>query len=621
MFPYYDALANPEQKLINALLRIRRIKCDEAKPNCEKCTSTGRKCDGYTTSPSPATDSSTASPEAVSPKTTTGPITLTKVTTSSAPSAPWSAFTVTVPNDITNQMHAHPPLSSLHAFPIPSSMGRAFDYFVNCASADLAGPFCIQVWGQYVLGISAVSPAVQHGVVALSGFHEMQSSRRRRGVAVSSASKEESWRHYYLAVKETNRTVDAAQGGLRLSGTSKEEVLVSCAIFITIEVLLGNLKTAVRHLEGAYALLRTHFCRSRPSSINTANPQAGDTPTSFLRRDSPDTSPSPPPTPVYVDDQMADLIGFFARLDLQMLAFLPPGEYAAHKTSQHPISALPQIETPLLNPRSASLFRIIKDSLYWLRHVAVEWKYSACIPADVYEAQARFLRELQTWRADYFSGENEGCGYPGVVDGEFDDTSTIATTTTDPQTANLLLAHALTALKLRTALSPTETAFLAPDSLSIFSAILAHASTILSHRNHTTTTNSSNTTPPSAPSEATTTATFSSLVSVFSLEISTVEALYYTAIKCRDKVLRRRALELLRCAGREGVWDGGTMARVAGCVVGVEEESVRCSGEEGGLVSEVNFTVDTEGGIVEVDCGWFLAGKRRWRREGRVVVL
>lgn len=436
-------------------------------------------------------------------------------------------------------------------------------------------------------------------------------------MAVSSASKQESWRHYYLAVKETNRTVDAAQGGLRLSGTSKEEVLVSCAIFITIEVLLGNLKTAVRHLEGAFALLRTHFCRSRPSSAHAAIPQAKDTPGSSLRKDSPDTSPSPPPTPVYVDDQMADLIGFFARLDLQMLAFLPRGEYAAHKASQKPISALPQIETPLPNPRSASLFRIVKDSLYWLRHVAVEWKYSASIPADVYDAQARFLLELQTWRVENFPDQDEGSGYQGDVDGEFADTST--NTTTDPQTANLLLAHALTTLKLHTALSPNETAFLSPSSLSTFSAILAHASTILSHRNCTTN-NSSNTTPTSSPADAT--ATFSSLVSFFSLEISTVEALYYTAIKCRDKVLRRRALDLLKGAGREGVWDGGTMARVAGCVVGVEEEAVRSSGgEEEGLVSEVNFAVDSEGGAVEVDCGWFLAGKRRWRHEVRVLGL
>jgi len=30
-----------------SIFRIRRVKCDEAKPSCQRCTSTGRKCDGY----------------------------------------------------------------------------------------------------------------------------------------------------------------------------------------------------------------------------------------------------------------------------------------------------------------------------------------------------------------------------------------------------------------------------------------------------------------------------------------------------------------------------------------------------------------------------------------------
>lgn len=35
--------------MLNACLcsRIRRVKCDEEKPHCRRCTSTGRKCDGY----------------------------------------------------------------------------------------------------------------------------------------------------------------------------------------------------------------------------------------------------------------------------------------------------------------------------------------------------------------------------------------------------------------------------------------------------------------------------------------------------------------------------------------------------------------------------------------------
>jgi hypothetical protein len=31
--------------------RIRKVKCDEVKPSCKRCTDTGRKCDGYTPPP------------------------------------------------------------------------------------------------------------------------------------------------------------------------------------------------------------------------------------------------------------------------------------------------------------------------------------------------------------------------------------------------------------------------------------------------------------------------------------------------------------------------------------------------------------------------------------------
>lgn len=41
---FIQSKQNPDSELLD---RIRRIKCDEAKPACLKCTSTGRSCDGY----------------------------------------------------------------------------------------------------------------------------------------------------------------------------------------------------------------------------------------------------------------------------------------------------------------------------------------------------------------------------------------------------------------------------------------------------------------------------------------------------------------------------------------------------------------------------------------------
>jgi hypothetical protein len=37
--------------VLNSASRIRKVKCDEARPSCIRCTSTGRKCDGYAGQP------------------------------------------------------------------------------------------------------------------------------------------------------------------------------------------------------------------------------------------------------------------------------------------------------------------------------------------------------------------------------------------------------------------------------------------------------------------------------------------------------------------------------------------------------------------------------------------
>ncbi len=43
--------------------RIRKVKCDEGKPTCARCTSTGRTCDGYSTLPFSRSDLRAASAE------------------------------------------------------------------------------------------------------------------------------------------------------------------------------------------------------------------------------------------------------------------------------------------------------------------------------------------------------------------------------------------------------------------------------------------------------------------------------------------------------------------------------------------------------------------------------
>jgi hypothetical protein len=58
---------------------------------------------------------------------------------------------------------------------------------------------------------------------------------------------------------------------------------------------------------------------------------------------------------------------------------------------------------------------------------------------------------------------------------------------------------------------------------------------------------------------------------IFDIEMSVIHPLYFTAIKCRDPLVRDQAKELLSRCGKEGVWDGDIMTCVASHVIALEE--------------------------------------------------
>ena len=70
----------------------------------------------------------------------------------------------------------------------------------------------------------------------------------------------------------------------------------------------------------------------------------------------------------------------------------------------------------------------------------------------------------------------------------------------------------------------------------------------------------------------------------FSMELGLVHPLFFVAVKCRDWNLRRRAIALLRKAGKEGVWEGPIMAVLAQRIMRLEEQGVT----RGTLVPERN---------------------------------
>ena len=58
------------------------------------------------------------------------------------------------------------------------------------------------------------------------------------------------------------------------------------------------------------------------------------------------------------------------------------------------------------------------------------------------------------------------------------------------------------------------------------------------------------------------------------------QPLFFTATKCRDPVIRRRAVELLAMTGKEGPWDARVLVRVAARAIELEESSESRIGQE-----------------------------------------
>ncbi|KAI0544155.1 hypothetical protein F4679DRAFT_565984 [Xylaria curta] len=79
-----------------------------------------------------------------------------------------------------------------------------------------------------------------------------------------------------------------------------------------------------------------------------------------------------------------------------------------------------------------------------------------------------------------------------------------------------------------------------------------------------------------------------------SLDIAITQPLFYTACGCKDRIIRRRAIELLEKIDGASSYDTQLLARVARWVVAMEEKASLESEHPGGFVKEENMLYDIE---------------------------
>ena len=177
---------------------VRRIKCDETKPFCFKCTSTGRKCDGY--------ESPSSSERAVIVKA-------------------W-------------------PLSSVFK---DAQERRAFSFFQARTKVQLAGFYECEFWDRVLLQAAHEDPGIRHGLIALASLHE---EFEQKGDA-NFHGLDFALRQYNLAIRQ--RLDKMSQISLTVQNT--DTYLASCMVFICIELIQGHYLSSMSLLQGALKLL------------------------------------------------------------------------------------------------------------------------------------------------------------------------------------------------------------------------------------------------------------------------------------------------------------------------------------------------------------------------------
>lgn len=193
--------------------KIRKVKCDEAKPFCVRCTKTGRRCDGYLDA---------------------------KTMISRRPRRSGGASRTGVNNP-------HGSLSIFYDW-ASSSEKRSFHFFQDVTAPCLSGDFDGAFWRVLVLQICESEPAVKHAVLAVSSLHEIMV----RGAAapyVDITDKQQ------FALFQYNKAISCLLDRMPDVDSRPLVPLLTCILFVFLEFMQLKDVESLIHLQQGHQIL------------------------------------------------------------------------------------------------------------------------------------------------------------------------------------------------------------------------------------------------------------------------------------------------------------------------------------------------------------------------------
>jgi hypothetical protein len=427
--------------------KARRVKCDEAKPVCQRCAIGGRKCEYNTACAAPP---------------------------------PRNVITVYLP-----------PTQSQPVFFVND---RGLDFFHHKLAAKLDGQFDSEFWSKLVLQLSHSEPSIRHAVSATSVIYQDVESSLRHPAGYVNANPE--------ARKEWNTAVKSLSARIQAHPNSSLVPLVCCLVFTCIEFLRGNVESSMLHVQSGFSILAALRRNSDSASDLGSNLSPHD-----LKA---------------IEDH---IIPMFSRLSVlcSLAGRITPPIYAHSAKEDSPQENLTDCRRRLYEISNTCLRFIGEASLK-----AAKFQ----IDVDDLAEQIKLQKRLDAWcdQLDELLERMQTAGKPVKQDA-----------------LKILLVHyKVINIWMRVCVTAGETA---TDSYHAdFEELVNHAEQIAK---------------PGGGMETPQTLSF---------ELHILGPLYYTALKCRNPVTRRRALEMLQLAPRrEALWNAHHAYVTAKRVIELEE--------------------------------------------------
>ncbi|WPG99354.1 Hypothetical protein R9X50_00216800 [Acrodontium crateriforme] len=331
--------------------KIRRVKCDETKPECGRCTSTGRKCDGYYIPPRKNQASNFASPEI----------------------SESSSLEISSPDKSLGLVHVSP------------NELQALEFFHNCTAPGLSLFFDSDFWTKLVLQMSFAEPAIKHAMVAAGWLHK----RREFGGSNShppptfkltadgwpvqvATPTDKDWEvpdhNDPFAISHYNKALSLLSTHLKRQDASVEVTLLACILFVGIEFLRGDSDPALKHFQAGMNIALASLAKAETKSMMTTS----------------------------VQRMREHMLPFFNRLELLSTLF---GNDAPWTYPVELVESVPSVFMSLNEARN-SLVHLMNLSLRFIRYVKYR-KYDRRVLPDDLSRRDALLEKLAAWKSTF----------------------------------------------------------------------------------------------------------------------------------------------------------------------------------------------------------------------------